>query len=133
MSVNEQSESFRKKLKAQLIHAAKIAIPVTYRDLAQAIGIRPPGSIHQLTELLEELMANDAAADRPFLAALVVSKTGKALPARGFFEYARKLGRSDTNLSETEAATFYLAELSAAISYWRQIELKSMDADLFDD
>jgi hypothetical protein len=44
----------------------------------------PPHSIHQVTEALERLMEEDAAADRPFIAALVISKTRDGLPAPGF-------------------------------------------------
>jgi hypothetical protein len=60
--------------------------------LAKALDILPPHSIHQVTEGLERLMEEDAAADRPFIAALAISKTRGGLPAPGFFACARRLG-----------------------------------------
>jgi hypothetical protein len=38
-------------------------------------------------------MEEDAAADRPFIAALVISRVRGGLPAPGFFNCARRLGR----------------------------------------
>ena len=43
----------------------------------------PPRSIHRVTEALERLMEEDAAADRPFIAALDISKARGGLPAPG--------------------------------------------------
>jgi hypothetical protein len=42
------------------------------RFMANALQILPPHSIHRVTEALERLM-EDAAADRPFIAALAIS------------------------------------------------------------
>ena len=66
---------------------------ITYQALANALQILPPHSIHQVTEALERLMEEDAAADRPFIAALAISKARGGLPAPGFFDCARRLGR----------------------------------------
>jgi len=41
----------------------------------------PPHSIHLVTESLERLMEEDAAANRPFIAALAISKVRCGLPA----------------------------------------------------
>ena len=60
----------------------------TYQEVAKALDILPPHSIHQVTEALERLMEEDAAADRPFIAALAISKTRGGLPAPGFFDCA---------------------------------------------
>jgi hypothetical protein len=43
----------------------------------------PPLSIHQVMEALERLMEEDAAADRPFIAALAISKARGGLPGPG--------------------------------------------------
>jgi len=60
------------------------ATPITYQTLAKALGLSPPNTIHQLTVALESLIEEDAAAARPLIAALVVSKTRGGLPAPGF-------------------------------------------------
>jgi hypothetical protein len=49
------------------------------------LHILPPHSIHRVTEALERLMEEDAATDRPFIAALAISKARAGLPAPGFF------------------------------------------------
>src|SRR5271167_912100 len=72
---------------------AKRRIPITYQELAKALQIVPPHSIQRVTEALERLMEEDAAADRPFIAALAISKARGGLPAPGFFDCARRLGR----------------------------------------
>ena len=45
--------------------------PHAYHELANALQILPPHSIHRVTEALERL-EEDAAADRPFIAALAI-------------------------------------------------------------
>jgi hypothetical protein len=72
---------------------AKRQIPITYQELAKALQILPPHTIHRVTEAPERLMEEDAAADRPFITALAISKARGGLPAPGFFECARRLGR----------------------------------------
>jgi hypothetical protein len=47
--------------------------------------LTPPQTIHRITQALEVLMAEDAAAGRPLLAALCISRSQQRLPARGFF------------------------------------------------
>ena len=71
------------KVRAFLESAAKRRILFTYQELAKALDILPPHSIHQVTEALERLMEEDAAADRPFIAALAISRTRGSLPAPG--------------------------------------------------
>ena len=72
---------------------AKRRILITYQELANALQILPPHSIHRVTEALERLMEEDAAADRPFIAALAISKARGRLPGPGFFDCPRRLGR----------------------------------------
>lgn len=67
-------------------------LPVTYQQLAEALGLEPPRTIQRVARALEVLMREDVEAGRPMLAALVVSRRGD-LPARGFFELAVELGR----------------------------------------
>lgn len=67
---------------------------ISYGALARGLAVPGPGSIARLTMALEELMAEDAEAGRPFRAALCRAKTGP-LPALGFFDAAIRLGRFD--------------------------------------
>lgn len=68
---------------------------LTYRDATLALGLEPPNTIHQLVMLLEELMQQDAEAERPLRASLVVSRTRNGRPAPGFFDRAQALGLFD--------------------------------------
>lgn len=97
---------------------AASATTITYQDLANALQLQPPNTIHQLTTALEHTMREDADAGRPFIAALVVSKRPPYRPARGFFQYAAELNRFDG--AETNAATFHASELARAQEYWSQ-------------
>src|SRR5439155_1139848 len=73
------------KVRAVLENVAKRRIPITYQELAKALQILPPHFIHRATEALERLMEEDAATERPFIAALAISKARGGLPAPGFF------------------------------------------------
>lgn len=90
---------------------------VTYRELAGALGLEPPGVIRRVAALLEESMTEDARAGRPFLAAVVVSQA-EGLPRRGFFEQAAALGRFRGAPEGAAARDFFQAELDAARNFW---------------
>lgn len=122
-------DGLKERVRAQLRAAARRGVPVTYRDLALALDLPPPNTIHQLTELLEALMADDAAAGRPLMAALVVSKARRGLPAPGFFDCARRLGRFDGTGDALEAAAYHAGELAVAMAYWREAELDVEELD----
>lgn len=124
-----QHDHLKDQVRAQLRLAAWRGTPVTYRDLALALALSPPNTIHQLTELLEALMAEDAAADCPFIVALVVSKARRGLPAPGFFDCARRLGRFDHKGDALEAAAYHARELAGAIAYWREAGPDAEDAE----
>ena len=106
------------RVRAFLESAAKRRILVTYQELAEALDILPPHSIHQVTEALERLMEEDAAADRPFIAALAISKARGGLPAPGFFDCARRLGRFAGNPDGQDAWSFHAAELNSVFARW---------------
>ena len=93
-------------------------MPITYQALAEAVHLSPPNTIRQVTDALEELIAQDAATGAPLIAALVVSKTRGGLPAPGFFDYARFAGRIVGDLSPAETKAFHAAECKAARAYW---------------
>ena len=106
------------RVRAFLENVAKRRIPITYQELAKALQILPPHSIHQVTEALERLMEEDAAADRPFIAALAISKARGGLPAPGFFDCARRLGRFAGDPDGQDAWSFHAAELNAVFARW---------------
>jgi hypothetical protein len=91
---------------------------VAYRDIASVLEVRPPNTIHQVTDALERLMEEDAAADRPFIAALAVSGTLGDLPRRGFFDCAGRLGRFAGDPEGEDARSYHASELTAAFAYW---------------
>ncbi|NUB43522.1 hypothetical protein GEU84_003925 [Fertoebacter nigrum] len=86
---------------------------MTYGALALALAVPGPGSIARLTAALEDLMAEDAAAGRPFRAALCAGRLAGGLPAPGFFAAARALGRYAGPDQGPEAAAFAHAERAA--------------------
>ena len=80
--------------------------------------LRPPNTIQQVTEALEQLMAEDAVAERPFIAAMVISKARGGLPAPGFFDCAARLGRYSGDETGLTAGVFHAVELNAADVFW---------------
>jgi len=89
-------------------------LPVTYGQLARAMGLNTPGSIAKVAQALEKTMIEDARAGAPFVAALVISKASGIIPARGFFEQALIVGRGAQAGEDDE--TFYKREFDAAIA-----------------
>jgi len=126
----QQHNDLKRQVRARLRGAAQSGTPVTYRDLALALDLLPPNRIHQLTELLESLMAEDAAASRPFIAALVVSKARRGLPAPGYFECAHRLGRFDGADDALTAMVYHAREFAAATAYWSEAELDGEGPDV---
>lgn len=107
------------RIREYLCEIAGIAQPVTYQALAKALEILPPNTIHQLTVALERLIEEDAAAARPLIAALVISKARSGLPAPGFFECAKRVGRFQGDPLGPEPQAFYETEFNNAVEFWR--------------
>ena len=112
------SETFTRRLRAHLQALATRRLPITYREVAKGLQLLPPNTIHQVTEALEQTMAEDAAADRPFIAAMVISKWRDGLPAPGFFDCAARLGRFTGDATGPDARVFHAAEFNAALALW---------------
>ena len=106
------------RLRAHLQRIAVRGEPVTYRAVAGALALQPPHTIHQVTQALEGLMREDAANGHPFIAALVISRTGGGLPAPGFFDLARELGRFDGDLSGPDAAAAHAVMVAETVAFW---------------
>ncbi len=85
-----------------------VAIPTTYPELTKALQILPPDSIQRVTEALERLMEEDAAADRSF----IVNAGTRVLRMRSTSRPVR--GRSHGQ----DATTFHAAELNAVFARW---------------
>lgn len=108
------------RLRAALVERARRGESVTYRELTAELGIRPPLSIHRLSIALDALMAEDAAAGRPLLAALCISRLGHGLPTRGFFIEVAALGVFSGDPDGPEARVFHAGELRRLREFYRQ-------------
>lgn len=86
-------------LRGRLVQLAALGQTMTYGDLARELELPTP-AIQTLTVMLESLMDEDAAAGRPFLAAMLEGRLGDGLPSLGFFEKAAEL---DANLTSDPA------------------------------
>lgn len=102
-----------------LIEQAPTMRPLTYKDLADRLGLTPPQTIHRVTQALEALMAEDVMAGRPLLAALCISRLQQNLPARGFFVTAAALGVFSGEPDGPEASAFHAQEFQRALTYYR--------------
>ena len=111
-------ETLARRLRAHLQALATLRLPITYQEAAKGLLLSPPNTIHQVTEALEQIMAEDAAADRPFIAAMVISKTRGGLPAPGFFDCAARLGRFASDATCLDAWAFHAVEINAAFAFW---------------
>lgn len=106
------------RARERLMELAAQGRTITYQGLAEALAPRPPNRIHQVAMALEQLMHEDAAENRPFISALVLSKRRDGLPAPGFFELARRLGRFQEEPSDSAMKAYHRAELDEALEYW---------------
>lgn len=111
-------ETLARRLRTHLQSLATLRLPIIYREAAKGLLLSPPNTIRQLTEALEQLMAEDAAADRPFIAAMVISKWRGGLPAPGFFDCAARLGRFAGDATGPDARVFHAIELNAVLALW---------------
>jgi hypothetical protein len=106
------------KARVFLENFAKRRTPITYQEPAKALQILPPHSIQQVTQAPERLVEEDAAAGRPLIAALAISKARGGLPASGLFDCARRLGRFAGDPDGQDAWSFHAAELNAVPARW---------------
>jgi heme oxygenase len=79
------------ELPARLAQLAALNQTTTYGALARDLNLTGPATIARLTQALEQLMEEDAAANLPLRAALLCQR-GSTLPAPGFFDKAAALG-----------------------------------------
>ena len=106
------SNALRDRIRVHLAGLTAADVPVTYGQLARALGLYMPGSIGKVTQALEATMVEDAETGAPFLAALVVSKIGDGEGAKGFHQQARALGRGAA--PDEDERSYHQREFSGA-------------------
>ena len=106
------------QLRDELVRQAQTGLPVTYKELARRLALSSPGTMHRVTEALEQLMEEDIAAGRPLLSAVAVSRARPGIPGRGFFLKARRAGLFSGDLSGPEAFAFHTRELQRALGFY---------------
>ena len=111
----------KERLRYQLIEQARMGCPATYRELAEGLALTPPNTIRRVAEALEELVDEDAAAGRPLLAALAISKTRPGMPAPGFFRKVGTLGLFTGEPNGREAIAFHARELRRALLFYGRL------------
>jgi hypothetical protein len=117
---NHRSETLARRLRAHLQALAVLGSPITYGEAAKELQLSPPNTIRQIREALQQLMAEDASADRPFIAAMVISNWRGGLPAPDFFDCAARLGRFAGDAAGPDAKAFYAVEFKAMLALWEQ-------------
>lgn len=104
-------EPWIRRLTQTLSELAAERRTATYHDLAERCGIAGRHRIHRLALALEDTIRADHEAGRPLSAAVAVSKSRGGLPAPGFFQLCRTLGRYFGPDSGPQAATYHAIEL----------------------
>ncbi|WP_206519463.1 hypothetical protein [Mesorhizobium sp. M2C.T.Ca.TU.002.02.1.1] len=121
LSGDEDASVLKDRLRQILIELAQAETLVTYKDLAERLGLVPPQTIHRVAGLLEKLMAEDAEAGRPLLASLCVGRLRHDLPAPGFFMTAEALGLFAGAPEGPLAQDFHVRELARVFDLYRQV------------
>ena len=106
------------RLRSYLEGVAARGVAVTYRQAAQELGLQPPRTIGRIAAALERLMSEDAGAGRPFIAALVISRARRGLPAPVFFDAAQRLGQFRASPESAQAWAFHKAQFEAALTHY---------------
>ncbi len=110
------------RLRAELFAVARARQTLTYAELAAKLVIQPPLKIHRTTQLLEELIREQAHDGEPQLAAVVVSRGARRLPARGFFMLLNELGLHSGEDEGEAAARRHAVELTRVFDWVQRID-----------
>ena len=116
INLNSDPESWQQNAHAEIMAVIKNKDQITYNALAAIANMTGPHKIHRLTSWLEQLMAEDHHNDRPFRAAVVISKARGGLPAPGFFDKAKELGLDFETTDRRASYEAYLQTVYASIS-----------------
>jgi hypothetical protein len=104
----------KREAKAVLIERAKAGDVIPYVELTRnitAIQLEPRS--FALTTMLREIAAEEHAAGRGMLTAIVVYSSGDMQPGPGFFDLAGRLGRNTNDILRC-----WIKELKRVYSYW---------------
>lgn len=110
------AEDWLARLERLLITLAQESRVMTYAEVARALDLPPPHTIHKAAELIEALMRHHAAAGAPQLASLVVSKARGGLPAPGYFALLGELGLYPGPDNGPEAQAFHAGAVAACFA-----------------
>ncbi|MGM0825056.1 MAG: hypothetical protein ACQEUY_10075 [Pseudomonadota bacterium] len=114
MTQTDTDTALADQIRALLTDKPSAELPMTYQQVAKALGLEPPRTIQRVAQAIEQLMEEDVAAGRPMISALVVSRRDD-LPAEGFFEHAVALGRFPADPAQYKA--LYITERERALSF----------------
>jgi len=98
---------------------APIGRILSYREFAAALGISKAPVIAACTKILETIMRQDADAQQPMLAALVVQQGLPRIPRQGFFQQLSQLNLYHGQSSGTSAEQWHLKEIEKLKEYYR--------------
>jgi hypothetical protein len=113
---DSRSETLARRLRVHLQALVALRLPITYGEVAKGLQLSPPNTIRQVREALQQLMAEDASAKRPFIAAMVISNWRGGMPAPDFFDCAARLGRFAGDAAGPDAKIFYVDEFKALLA-----------------
>jgi hypothetical protein len=113
---DSRSETLARRLRVHLQALVALRLPITYGEVAKGLQLSPPNTIRQVREALQQLMAEDASAKRPFIAAMVISNWRGGMPAPDFFDCAARLGRFAGDAAGPDAKIFYADEFKALLA-----------------
>jgi hypothetical protein len=111
-----QWEAAKAEAKSLLADCAKRGQPIAYSDFVKKLH-----SIHlehrdpRLFQFLGEISAEEDAAGRGMLTALVIHKSGDMKPGPGFFELAKTLGHATSDTDK-----LWIEQINKVFSVWRK-------------
>lgn len=109
-------EAAKVEAKTLLADYAKRQHMIAYSEFVKKIySIKIDYHDPQLFHFLGEISAEESAAGRGMLTALVVHKHGDMKPGPGFFELAQKLGHDTSDILK-----FWIEEVKRVFAAWKQ-------------
>ncbi|HFD32006.1 MAG TPA: hypothetical protein ENJ28_04755 [Gammaproteobacteria bacterium] len=102
-----------------LLNLAPYGQCITYKEMADRLGISQPPVISSVAKILEKLIEEDVASKKPILSSLVVQKGTKNIPRLGFFEKLHSLGVININEKSFDEAQWHAQQIDKLKSYYR--------------
>lgn len=110
---------FLSEARNTLIALAPYGHCITYKEMADRLGMTKPPVISSVAKLLEKLIEEDVALKKPILSTLVVQKGPKKIPRPGFFEKLHSLGVININEKSFDEAQWHAQQIDKLKSYYR--------------